>query len=188
MLTIGFWALRRSESESEYWIAGGRLGWLTGGATLAATHASAGTFIGTIGVMHTTGWAFGWLVLSIPLAYWFLAAVLAPRFLEVRELTLPAFLEHRYGSRGVRGISALIILIATVVYVQAQIVAGGLIAEVVFDVPARSGMVGFALFPGALHDGGRHAGGRLHRSAPARGDVFSGRCSRSRLRSGTWAD
>ena len=146
VLLIGLWALRRSESESEYWIAGGKLGWLTGGATLAATHASAGTFVGTIGVMHTTGWAFGWLVLSIPLAYWFLAAVLAPRFLEVRELTLPAFLEHRYQSRRVRGISAVIILVATVIYVQAQIVAGGLIAEVVFDIPARSGMVGFALF------------------------------------------
>ncbi len=59
----------------------------------AATHTSAGTFIGTIGVMYTVGWSFGWLVLSIPLAYWFIAAVLAPRFTRVRMLTLPAFLE-----------------------------------------------------------------------------------------------
>ncbi|MEM1248660.1 MAG: sodium/solute symporter [Acidobacteriota bacterium] len=146
VLVIGVWALRRSESEAEYWIAGGNLGWLTGGATLAATHASAGTFIGTIGVMHSTGWAFGWLVLSIPIAYWFLAAVLAPRFVAVPELTLPGFLERRYSSQGVRSVAAVIILIATVVYVQAQIVAGGLIAEVIFGIPSRTGMVGFALF------------------------------------------
>ncbi|NIP57427.1 MAG: hypothetical protein GWM92_04410 [Gemmatimonadetes bacterium] len=89
------------------------------------------------------GWSFAWVVLSLPLAYWFTAAVLAPRFTRVRELTLPAFLEARYDSKGVRGLGAVIILVATVVYVQAQIVAGGLIANIVFGVPTRWGMVGF---------------------------------------------
>jgi len=142
---IGWYSLRRTSDEADYWIAGGKLGWALGGATLAATHTSAGTFIGTIGVMYTVGWSFGWLVLSIPLAYWFTAAVLAPRFTRVRRLTLPAFLEARYYSKGIRGLSAAIILVATVVYIQAQIVAGGLIANIVFGVPVRWGMVGFTL-------------------------------------------
>jgi SSS family transporter len=142
---LGWFAMRRTRDESDYWIAGGRLGWLLGGATLAATHTSAGSFVGTVGVIHTVGWSFGWLLLSIPLAYWFTVAVLAPRFTRVRELTLPAFLEHRYDSRTVRGLGALIILIATVVFVQAQIVAGGLIANTIFGIPARQGMVAFAL-------------------------------------------
>lgn len=142
---IGWYSLKRTKNETDYWIAGGKLGWVLGGATLAATHTSAGTFIGTIGVMYTAGWSFGWLVLSIPLAYWFTAAVLAPRFTRVRKLTLPAFLETRYGSKGIRGLSAMIILVATVVYIQAQIVAGGLIANVVFGVPTSWGMVGFTL-------------------------------------------
>jgi len=140
---IGWYSLRQTRDESDYWIAGGRLGWALGGATLAATHTSAGTFIGTIGVMYTVGWSFGWLVLSIPLAYWFVAAVLAPRFTRVRKLTLPAFLETRYYSKGIRGLSAVIILVATVVYIQAQIVAGGLIANIVFGVPVKWGMVAF---------------------------------------------
>ena len=145
MFAIGFLAMRRTSAEDDYWIAGGRLGWLAGGATLAATHASAGTFVGTIGVIYTVGWPFAWLVLSIPIAYWFTAAVLAPRFTRVRELTLPAFLEARYRSRRLRAIGAVIILVATVVYIQAQIVAGGLIANVVLGVPTRSGMVGFTV-------------------------------------------
>jgi len=143
VFAIGWVSMRRTAGEADYWIAGGRLGWALGGATLAATHTSAGTFIGTIGVMYTVGWSFGWLVLTIPLAYWFTAAVLAPRFTRVRQLTLPAFLEARYGSKGVRGLSAVIILVATVIYIQAQIVAGGLIANVVFGVPVRWGMIGF---------------------------------------------
>jgi SSS family transporter len=142
---IGWYSLRHTRDETDYWIAGGKLGWAVGGATLAATHTSAGTFIGTIGVMYTVGWSFGWLVLSIPLAYWFTAAVLAPRFTRVKELTLPAFLEARYQSKGVRALAAVVILVATVVYIQAQIVAGGLIANIVFGIPTRWGMVGFTV-------------------------------------------
>lgn len=143
VFAIGWYSLRATRDEEDYWIAGGELGWFAGGATLAATHTSAGTFVGTIGVMYTAGWSFGWVLLSIPLAYWFVAAVLAPRFTKVRELTLPAFIETRYYSKRVRGLAASIVLVATVVYIQAQIVAGGLIANTVFGIPVTYGMVAF---------------------------------------------
>ncbi len=145
LFAIGWLSLRSTRSEADYWIAGGKLGWLVGGATLAATHCSAGTFVGTVGVMHSVGWSFGWLVLFIPISYWFLAAVLAPRFTRQREMTLPAFIETRYYSKRVRGLAAVIILLATVVYIQAQIVAGGLIANVILGVPTRWGMIGFTV-------------------------------------------
>lgn len=143
IFAIGWYSLRATTSETDYWIAGGKLGWFTGGATMAATHTSAGTFVGTIGVMYTAGWSFGWVLLSIPLAYWFMVAVLAPRFTRQQELTIPAFIETRYYGKGIRGLAAAIILIATVVYIQAQIVAGGLIANTVFGIPTTWGMVGF---------------------------------------------
>ncbi len=143
VFAIGWYSLRATRSETDYWIAGGELGWFTGGATMAATHTSAGTFVGTIGVMYTAGWSFGWVLLSIPLSYWFMVAVLAPRFTKQKELTIPAFIETRYYGKGIRGLAAAIILVATVVYIQAQIVAGGLIANTVFGVPTTVGMVGF---------------------------------------------
>lgn len=145
VFAIGWYSLRATKNEEDYWIAGGKLGWFTGGATMAATHTSAGTFVGTIGVMYTAGWSFGWVLLSIPLSYWFMVAVLAPRFTKQKELTLPAFIEKRYYGKGIRGIAGGIILIATVVYIQAQIVAGGLIANTVFGIPTTWGMVGFTV-------------------------------------------
>lgn len=145
IFAIGYWSLRTTSDESDYWIAGGRLGWVLGGSTMAATHTSAGTFIGTIGVVYTVGWSFGWLLLSIPLAYWVLASIVAPRFTSVRELTLPAFIERRYYSRKARGIAGAIVLSTIVVYVQAQIVAGGLVANIVFDVSVETGMVVFTI-------------------------------------------
>jgi len=74
-----------------------------------------------------------------------MVAVLAPRFTKVKELTLPAFLQKRYDSKTTRGLGAVIILIATVVYVQAQIVAGGLVANIVFGLPTTTGMVIFTV-------------------------------------------
>lgn len=142
---IGWISLKQTKTETDYWIAGGKLGWLVGGSTMAATHTSAGTFIGTIGVIYTAGWSFGWVVLSIPLAYWFMAAVLAPRFTKLKQLTLPAFIEARYYSKTARGVAAIIILIATVVYIQAQIIAGGLVANTVFGISATTGMIIFTV-------------------------------------------
>lgn len=143
VFAIGWYSLRSTRDETDYWIAGGELGWFTGGATMAATHTSAGTFVGTIGLMYTAGWSFAWVLLSIPLSYWFMVAVLAPRFTRQKELTIPAFIETRYYGKGIRGLAAAIILVAVVVYIQAQIVAGGLIANTVFGVPTTWGMVGF---------------------------------------------
>ncbi len=145
VFAIGYFSLRNTEDEADYWIAGGNLGWLVGGATLSATHTSAGTFIGTIGVIYTAGWSFGWLILSVVLAYWFMAAVLAPRFTKVKQLTLPAYMQTRYYGKAPRGVAAVIILIATVVYIQAQIVAGGLVANVVFGISPNWGMIIFTI-------------------------------------------
>ena len=88
VFAIGWYSMRATANESDYWIAGGKLGWGVGGATMAATHTSAGTFIGTIGVIYEVGWSFTWVLISIPLSYWFMVAVLAPRFTKVKELTL----------------------------------------------------------------------------------------------------
>ncbi len=98
-----------------------------------------------MGVIHSVGWEFAWLVLFIPLSYWFMAGALAPRFARTRELTLPAFLERRYYSRRARALAAVVILIATTVYIQAQVIAGGLIAETVFGAPPAWGMAAFTV-------------------------------------------
>lgn len=145
LLIIGLLAYKKTSDAKDYWIAGGNLGWAVGGASIASTQMSAGLFIGTIGVMYSVGWSFGWVVLVFPIAYWFMVAIIAPRFTRVRKNSLPDFINTRYYSKSARIVAAVIILVTMVVYIQAQIVAGGLIGNIVFGIPSQQGMILFTV-------------------------------------------
>lgn len=144
-LALGYFGLRLTKNDQDYYIAGGNLGWAVGGASVAATQMSSGLFIGTIGVMYAVGWSFAWVVFVFPVAYWLMVAVIAPRFTRQRKVSLPDFIAARYYSRGARVIAALIIMIAFVVYISAQVIAGGLIANALFGVSVNTGMIGFTV-------------------------------------------
>lgn len=144
-LALGYFGLRMTKNDEDFYIAGGGLGWAVGGASIAATQMSSGLFIGTIGIMYAVGWSFAWVVFVFPLAYWIMVAVIAPRFTRQRKISLPDFIEARYYSRGARVIAALIILVAFIVYISAQVIAGGLIANALFGVSVESGMIGFTV-------------------------------------------
>ncbi|OZM77981.1 sodium:solute symporter [Pseudonocardia sp. MH-G8] len=142
---LGYLGLRMTKNAEDYYIAGGSLGWAVGGASIASTQMSSGLFIGTIGVVYAVGWSFAWVVFVFPLAYWMMVAVIAPRFTRQRKVSLPDFFEARYYSRAARVIAAVIILVAFVIYISAQVIAGGLIANVVLGVPLNVGMIGFTV-------------------------------------------
>lgn len=144
-LGLGYLGLRMTKDDQDFYIAGGRLGWAVGGASIAATQMSSGLFIGTIGIMYAVGWSFGWVVFVFPVAYWLMVAVIAPRFTRQRRISLPDFVEARYHSRAARVIAAIIILIAFVVYISAQVIAGGLIGNALFGVSVSTGMIGFTV-------------------------------------------
>lgn len=145
VLGIGYLGMRLTRNEADFFIAGGNLGWALGGASIAATQMSSGLFIGTIGLMYSVGWSFGWVVLVFPLSYWLMVAVIAPRFTRVKRISIPDYIATRYYSDTARGIAALLILISFVVYIMAQVVAGGLIANIVFGIDTTTGMVIFTV-------------------------------------------
>lgn len=144
-LGLGYVGLRMTKNDQDFYIAGGKLGWAVGGASIAATQMSSGLFIGTIGIMYAIGWSFAWVVFVFPLAYWLMVAVIAPRFTRERKVSLPDFIATRYYSQFARVVAAVIILIAFVVYISAQVIAGGLIGNALFGVSVETGMVAFML-------------------------------------------
>src|SRR5215204_6784360 len=76
---VSIWGYRRATSEVEFLAAGRSIGPWVGGAVLAATQISAGTFVGTLGRHYLTGVSWIWIWFGV-WAGWVISAIfVAPK-------------------------------------------------------------------------------------------------------------
>jgi len=136
VLLIGLWALRRTRSARDFFIAGQGIGLVvTGLATMSAAF-SGFLFIGGPGLTYRMGMAS--LFISFPVGFtagllcWCVAKRL--RLLaEVREVyTVPDAILARYRSRLASGLAAVAVVVGTVGYLGAQLQALGVMIESIF--------------------------------------------------------
>lgn len=116
---------RRSASEEEFLAASRSIGPWIGGATLAATQISAGTFVGTLGQHYATGVGFAWIWFGMWSGWFLCAALVAPKLQESGALTIPDYIGRRYNSTVARVIAALLIVFAYTILLSAQYQAAG---------------------------------------------------------------
>jgi SSS family transporter len=144
VIAIGFYMRRRIRTEKDYLAAGGTLGVLVGGATLAATQMSAGTAIGTVGFHYQTGYNFSWIWLAIWVSWVINALLLGPkmkRFYNTHgAVTIPDLLGTRYESKTIRVIAVVILLVAFGLTIVAELVGGSYILNVAFGIPTAAGV------------------------------------------------
>ncbi len=134
VLAIAIWSYFRTKTEVDFLAAGRSIGPMVGGAVLAATQISAGTFVGTAGRHYMAGvsWVFPWLGLWTG---WLVCAFfVAPRLRRLGALTVPDYITARYGSPVAGALAGVLIVIAYTIYLVAQFQAGGEIARVVFGM------------------------------------------------------
>jgi SSS family transporter len=124
LLAYHCWIAKRETHDlGDYLVAGRSLGGWVIALSFYATFVSTNSFIGHAG----KGWDVGliWYIKGVVIVTctyiaWYLVA---PRFfrrsLEYKSLTVPDFLGRRYGSAVLRRISAVVILIASVIYLVA---------------------------------------------------------------------
>jgi SSS family transporter len=132
---LGIWAWRRTRGARDFWIAGQRLGvFVTGLATMAAAF-SGFVFVGGPGLTYRIGLASLFINLPVGLTPVLLGWVVAKRLrllAEVREVyTVPDAILARYGSRAASGAAAVAVLIGTVGYLGAQLLALGTLLQAV---------------------------------------------------------
>jgi len=141
ILSISLWSFFRTETEVDFLAAGRSIGPLVGGAVLAATQISAGTFVGTAGRHYLAGvsWWFPWLGLWTG---WLVSAFfVAPKLRRLGALTVPDYISARYGSPRAGALAGVLIVGAYTIYLVAQFQAGGEIAEVVFGMRPLTAML-----------------------------------------------
>lgn len=130
---LGIWSLRRTRNAHDFWVAGQALGVIvTGIATMAAAF-SGFVFVGGPGLTYRIGLSSLFINVSIGFTAGLLGWTVAKRLrllAEVREIyTVPDVILCRYRSRLASGAAAVAVLVGTVGYLGAQLLALGTVIQ-----------------------------------------------------------
>jgi SSS family transporter len=161
VVTLGWFGYRRTRTAADFVVAGRTLGALVGGATLAATQISAGTFVGTVGLHYMAGICFAWVWPGAWLGWIVSVVFVAPKLRESGALTVPDYFARRYGITA-RTVAAALIVVAYTIFLVAQYKASGIIVHTVLGWPEWTG-IAVVLASTTVYSllGGLHGGARI---------------------------
>ena len=121
--------MSRTTNVSEYYVAGRRVPAIYNGMATGADWMSAASFIGLAGTLFLSGYQGLAYVMGWTGGYVLVALLLAPYLRRFGQYTVPDFLAARYGGNGARLVGVFATVLASFVYVVAQIYGVGLIAS-----------------------------------------------------------
>jgi len=125
--TIGI--LARTASVSEYYVAGRRVPAVFNGMATGADWMSAASFMGLAGTLYLSGYQGLAYVMGWTGGYVLVALLLAPYLRRFGQYTIPDFLAARYAGNPARLVGVFATVLASFVYVVAQIYGVGLITS-----------------------------------------------------------
>ena len=125
--TIGVMA--RTSNVAEYYVAGRRIPAVFNGMATGADWMSAASFIGLAGTLYLTGYQGSAYVMGWTGGYVLVALLLAPYLRRFGQYTIPDFLGARYGGNVARLVGVFATVLASFVYVVAQIYGVGVITS-----------------------------------------------------------
>jgi cation/acetate symporter len=121
--------MSRTSDVAEYYVAGRRVPAFFNGMATGADWMSAASFIGMAGTLYLSGhqglaYVIGWTG-----GFVLVALLLAPYLRRFGEYTIPDFLGARYGGNAIRLVAVAATILASFVYVVAQIYGVGVITS-----------------------------------------------------------
>ena len=119
----------RTSDVSEFYVAGRRIPAFFNGMATGADWMSAASFIGLAGTLYLSGFQGLAFVLGWTGGFVLVALLLAPYLRRYGEYTIPDFLTARYGGNAIRLVAVGAAILASFVYVVAQIYGVGLITS-----------------------------------------------------------
>ncbi|EJL21246.1 sodium/proline symporter PutP [Brevibacillus sp. BC25] len=164
MLLIGYYAYKRTSNLTDYMLGGRSLGPTVTALSAGASDMSGWLMMGLPGAMFAQGLSASWIAIGLTLGAYANWLYVAPRLRSYTEvannsITIPAFLENRFGdgSRMLRLVSALVIMIFFTFYVSSGLVSGGVLFENTFHLSYLTGLwivglvtIAYTLFGGFL--------------------------------------
>ncbi|MBI2307371.1 MAG: VC_2705 family sodium/solute symporter [Rhodocyclales bacterium] len=129
MIYAAIGIMSRTANVSEYYVAGRRVPAVFNGMATGADWMSAASFIGLAGTLYLSGYQGLAYVMGWTGGYVLVALLLAPYLRKFGQYTIPDFLAARYGGNAARLVGVFAAVLASFVYVVAQIYGVGLIAS-----------------------------------------------------------
>ena len=150
LATIGLYAgigvISRTADIAEYYVAGRRVPAFFNGMATGADWMSAASFIGMAGGLYVAGFDGLAFIMGWTGGYVLVALLLAPYLRKFGQFTIPDFLGARYDGNFPRAVGMFAAILASFVYVVAQIYGVGLITSrftgVEFGVGVFLGLAG----------------------------------------------
>ncbi len=137
--------MSRTADMVEYYVAGRRVPAFFNGMATGADWMSAASFIGMAGTLYLDGYQGLAFVIGWTGGFCLVALMLAPYLRKFGQFTIPDFLGARYGGNFARFVGALVAILASFIYVVAQIYGIGLITSRLIGVEFEIGVfVGLA--------------------------------------------
>nr|MBP8194988.1 cation acetate symporter [Azonexus sp.] len=125
----GIGIISRTSDVSEYYVAGRRVPAFFNGMATGADWMSAASFIGLAGTLYLSGFQGLAYVVGWTGGFVLVALLLAPYLRRCEQYTIPDFLGARYGGNAIRLVAVGAAILASFVYVVAQIYGVGVITS-----------------------------------------------------------
>ena len=140
MLFIGWWSSKRITSNTDFMVAGRRLGPFLMAGTLAATEIGGGSSLGVVQQgMQNHGISAAWYIITMGLAFVILT-FLAPKFRAATVKTVPEYFRRRYGkSAGL--ITAIIMLLPLIGLTAGQFIASSVILSTMLGISYKTAVI-----------------------------------------------
>jgi len=133
----GLWAMRRTHSASDFFIAGRGLGPIVVSLAIFSSTLSGFGFVGGPGLVYSIGVSSFWMVVISSIGYavcFFLVAKRIRMIAELRDcISLPDIVAARYGSQAVRFMIAVTIVLGVMGYLATQILAMALVMQAILS-------------------------------------------------------
>ncbi len=130
---VGIWAMRRTQSSRDFFMAGRSLGALVAAVAIFSSGLSGFGFVGGPGLVYTTGLSSLWMAVASSIGYTTGFFLLAKRLRIVAGthdiVSLPDVVAARYNSEIARLLTAIAIILGVMGYLATQILAMGVVLQ-----------------------------------------------------------
>lgn len=140
MLFIGWYSSKRITSNTDFMVAGRRLGPFLMAGTLAATEIGGGSSLGVVQQgMQNHGISAAWYIITMGFAFVILT-FLAPKFRAATVKTVPEYFRRRYGkSAGL--VTAIIMLLPLIGLTAGQFIASSVILSTMLGISYKTAVI-----------------------------------------------